>query len=52
MATHTQTGRACEEQCIPNYHALIDEKKIERITKLNEKTKEETKKKWNEQNIS
>ncbi len=30
MATHTQTGRACEEQCIPIYHALIDEKKIER----------------------
>ncbi len=28
MATHSQTGRACEEQCIPNYHALIDEKKI------------------------
>ncbi len=27
MATHTQTGRACEEECILNYHALIDEKK-------------------------
>lgn len=27
MATHTQTGRACEEQCIVNYHALIDEKR-------------------------
>ena len=30
MATHTQTGRACEEQCIPNYHALIDEKNRKR----------------------
>jgi len=44
MATHTQTGRACEEQCIPNYHAPIDDKKkAERVTMLNEKKKEKKK---------
>lgn len=42
MATHTQTGHACEEQCIGNYCALIadDEakkRKRVRITILNER---------------
>lgn len=27
MATHTQTGRACEEQCIGNYCASLMKKK-------------------------
>lgn len=48
MAIHTQTGRACKEQCIPNYQALIDDKEIERITILNEKRIEE----WNGQYTS
>lgn len=30
MATHTQTGRACEEQCIGDYCALLMKKKKKR----------------------
>ncbi len=51
MATHTQTGRACEEHCIPNDYVLTDDKKAEGVTMLNEK-KEKKKQKWNEQNTS
>ncbi len=42
MAMHRQTGRACEEQCIPNHHALIEKNIREKKQKKNmEQTKVE-----------
>ena len=30
MVAHIQTGRTCEEQCIHDYHTLVNEKRMER----------------------